>query len=630
MHIPQPETQWTLPPYAKVRIGRGGINVIEYFPDGDRLAIASTIGIWIYDVETCEPIELITGHTGPVNSIVFAPNGSSFVTASDDNTARLWNTVTCQHKVSYLGHSDVINAVDISPDGKRIVTASDDKDIRLWNLHSGELIAMLEGHTEKVLSAVFSPDGTVIASSEEFGEVGGIRIWDAHTGVFQKVYKEDTDWVEYVIYSPDGKSLISRDSCRDINFWEADTGKKLEPCETDDWMHIYSPVAFSPDGCTFTIGVRDGHVCLWDINTRRLLKEFEIDEHLDSSPSSVAFSPDGETIASASEDGTIRFWEVKSGNITKTIIGHTPHLSSTQKAEGSYQTDKRNISVAFSPDGHTFANFYDTSLHLRNSDTCELRTVITGPRGNVREITISGDGNTLAIVDEKSARLWDAYHGRFLGTFGRQSNGVSSVTFSPDASVLATGGHDNTIYLWEVRKDELYIIGDLINTFTGHTDVVSSVVFSPDGNILVSGSHDHTVRLWDVQTGKLMKTHTEHKGGVNAVDYSSDGSILASGSSDGTIRLWNSNTCDLLETLNGSQQTIHCVAFSPNDRFIVGGTNGPIYLWNVQNGKLLDIYRGHTDVVESIAFSQDGKTLASGSYDGTVLLWDLTSLTPNH
>ena len=464
----------------------------------------------------------------------------------------------------------------------------------------------------------------MIASSEEFGEEGGIRIWDSFTGEFLKFFSEDTDWVQYVAYTPDGSMLISRDSCRDINFWEADTGKKLKPCETDDWMHKYSPVAFSPDGCTFTIGVRDGHVCIWDIKTRKLLKEFELDVHFDSTPSSVAFSPDGETIASASKDGTIRFWEVKSGNITKTIMGHTPHLSSTQKADGIDETDKRTLSVAYSPDSSTFVNSYDSSIHLRNSDTCELRTVITGPRGNVREITISNNGKIIAVVDEKSVRLWDAYQGRFLGTFGGQSNGVSSVTFSPDSTLLAAGGHDNTIYLWEVRKDELYIIGDLINTFTGHTDVVSSVMFSPDGNILVSGSHDQTVRLWDVATGKLLKTLNGHKGNVNAVDYSSNGSTIASGSSDGTIRLWNSNTCDLLETLNGSQQIIHCVAFSPNDRFIVGGTNGPIYLWNVQTGKLLDIYKGHTDVIESIAFAKDGKILASGSYDGTVLLWDLT------
>ena len=80
-------------PNAKGRIGKGGINVIEYFPDGTRLAVASTIGIWIYDVQTCEPLELITGHTGAVNSIVFSPDGNLFASASDDNTACLWDTV---------------------------------------------------------------------------------------------------------------------------------------------------------------------------------------------------------------------------------------------------------------------------------------------------------------------------------------------------------------------------------------------------------------------------------------------------------------------------------------------------------------------------------------------------------
>ena len=199
MQKPQPSTQWRLPQGAKVQFGKGGINEIMYFPDGTRLAVVSTIGIWIYDVQTCKPLELITGHTGPVNSLVFSPDGGTFATASDDNTARLWDTNTGEHKISFVGHTETINSVAFSPDGEKFATASDDKTIGLWNLQTGEQIARLKGHTEKVLSAVFAHDGTVIASSEAFGEEVGIRIWNAHTGEFLKLYSVDTDWVEYIV-----------------------------------------------------------------------------------------------------------------------------------------------------------------------------------------------------------------------------------------------------------------------------------------------------------------------------------------------------------------------------------------------------------------------------------------------
>ena len=129
--------QWRLPVGAKARIGKGGVKEIKYFRDGTQLAVASTIGVWVYDVHTGEPIDLLTGHTGPVNSIVFSPDGSTFATGSDDNTIRLWDANTRQHKTSFVGHTDAVNSVAFSPDGNRLASGSADNTVRLWNLQTG-------------------------------------------------------------------------------------------------------------------------------------------------------------------------------------------------------------------------------------------------------------------------------------------------------------------------------------------------------------------------------------------------------------------------------------------------------------------------------------------------------------
>ena len=110
----QENPQWRLPVGAKARIGKGGVKEIRYFPDGTQLAVASTIGVWVYDVHTGEPIDLLIGHTGPVNSIVFSPNGGTFATGSDDNTIRLWDANTREHKTSFVGHADDVNSVAFS------------------------------------------------------------------------------------------------------------------------------------------------------------------------------------------------------------------------------------------------------------------------------------------------------------------------------------------------------------------------------------------------------------------------------------------------------------------------------------------------------------------------------------
>ena len=73
-------TRWGLPPGAKVRLGKGRINAVQYFPDGNRLAVATAIGTWIYDVHTGTELDLLTGHTGQVYSVDFSSDGKMFAT----------------------------------------------------------------------------------------------------------------------------------------------------------------------------------------------------------------------------------------------------------------------------------------------------------------------------------------------------------------------------------------------------------------------------------------------------------------------------------------------------------------------------------------------------------------------
>ena len=434
----QDSPQWGLPEGATARLGKGAIQEVTYSPEGTRLAVASSIGIWLYDTATHQEVALLTGHTSDVNSVAFSPNGRTIASGSGDDTIRLWDAGTGEHLQTLTGHTSDVNSIAFSPNGRTIASGSGGGTIRLWDADTGAHLQTLTGHTDWVNSVAFSPNGRTLASTS--GSWQEIRLWDANTGEHLQTLAGDTSGVNSVAYSPDGRTIAGGSRDNTIRLWDANTGEHLQ---------------------TLT-----GHTS--DVN-------------------SVAYSPDGRTIASGSgdtwswsssdeEDHTVRLWDADTGELLRTLTGHTSDVNS----------------VANSPDGRTIA---------------------------------SGS-------DDDTIRLWDADNGRHLRTLTGHTHYVFSVAFSSDGRTIASGSWDYTVRLWDADT------GEHLQTLTGHTSGVVSVAFSPNGRTIAGGSWDDTVRLWDADTGEHLQTLTGHTSGVNSVAFSPNGRTIASGSSDGTALLW--------------------------------------------------------------------------------------------
>ena len=125
-------TRWGLPEGAKMRLGKGMISEIKYSPDGTKLAVASTIGIWLYNAQTGEELDLYTGHTDMVSSVSFSSDGNTIASASWDSTLRLWDVDTGEHIHTLSGHTGPVYSVSFSPDGNTIASASWDGTVLLW------------------------------------------------------------------------------------------------------------------------------------------------------------------------------------------------------------------------------------------------------------------------------------------------------------------------------------------------------------------------------------------------------------------------------------------------------------------------------------------------------------------
>jgi eukaryotic-like serine/threonine-protein kinase len=385
----------------------GGVTTLAFSPDGRTLAmsVGGSAGrmICLVKVETGTQRTELRGPRKSVTGLSFTPDGRTLLSASDDGTVRVWDSIPREKEKS--GRLFAPNSIStdwraygpalfLSPDGRHLVVVYTNQTFSLWDtlrLREGERHPLPFSNTTTVAVA---PNGRLAAFASRDGEV---RLWDAQTGQMQFFARPGTNSIHRLVFSLDGRSLAAADNTKPlsqmggvnerstIRVWEVDARKKTHVISIDYEFPI--SLRFSADGRTLMAGYWKGSGNLWLL------------DHPGNSPAfskhpqqmgGMALLPDGQTMISAG--GDIRFWDVQTRRETRKL---NPRTSTSRIALGS---DGR---FATGGGGDGSISIWDATSH---QEVARLE----GHKEDMSQLSFTPDGDYLISVSKEQLRFWRA------------------------------------------------------------------------------------------------------------------------------------------------------------------------------------------------------------------------------
>jgi len=447
---------------------------LGFLGSGERIAIGWSSGkVSLHDSATGQKLREFTAHSEGITAFAISPNSEFIATGAgySDKTIKLWNSETGEAAGELQGHQAWISGLAFSPDGTQLASASSDQTIRLWDVKTKSVTAALRGHEDEIYSLAVSSDGKKLLSGAKDGSV---RLWNVPATKRPPALRVLGERVGYFVIAPDSRRMVTLSA--DYVVWDLNTGEKLE-----------------------TISALRGYQAGYD------------------------FTQDGRKLLAGGRQGKLRIWDFEKNALSEFAAG-----------------DEDEDVVA-----------------VRRLGASEFIATVHGLR-------------TERMFRASHVKIWDFNQQQLKETTGL-SGAMTTVSAVSPKGKTATGHEDGRVTIW----------GKTGTNFLAHSRMVVGVAFTPDGSILATGGEEGMAKLWDVATVREIATLKGHLRSIHALDISPDGRRLATGGGgDESVKLWDMHTHQELITLAGEGSIMNRLAFSPDGNKIVGlNSEGRLHIW---------------------------------------------------
>ncbi|RKU15278.1 hypothetical protein C6503_13920, partial [Candidatus Poribacteria bacterium] len=581
---------------------------------------------------------------GMLGAIAISNDGRLAATGNWDGVIKVWDIQrsTCITKIVRPGvknphHGTAIQSLAFSPDNQHLAaTGSRCEIVYTWDPRTGTPLATFHDPQRETRSlyptlrrpVAFSPDSRLLACTAPAGATDGpdvVLVWDVVSGACTACLTEQPSFVRSLCFSPCGQTLAIGGSKGTVQVWSVNTWEQEGVYQNYDDTSRMS-VCYSQEGVLHATenALESGTVVVWDVERHEkrytyVEREWEIEEAL--------FSRSSHFVVAGGKE-----WAVWSPGDTKPR--KVPHSHVGFPNSVTFSQDGKKVAAGCVGYGSTFfwdiANPMQPPTFFKISDDPWAVSVFTSEK--IHSTAFAYDENTVKITvkigeaDENTTPM--------TLTLPDPEAVVTTAAHAPLRHLIACGDSKGRLYVWDMRNSDITHTLPLEGDWDD--DRISRLIFSHDGKHLVSvpSSSGTMATLWDIDTGKEILGFRVNR--VDTVAFSPCGHKIASGMAT-EIRLWDVHNCRTLLTLphaptNGNPRAL---AFSPCGQYLASGAwwnrgveteKVPIRLWEVATGKNIATFWGHPTDVQDIAFSPDGTLLASGSFDSTILLWDLKSV----
>jgi eukaryotic-like serine/threonine-protein kinase len=568
------------------RFGRGTLIELAMSSDGLTLAAGGSLGIWLYDTTTWEPLELLEGHADTVESIAWSPDGTHLVSGSWDGSIKVWDIATGDYIQTFHDLDDVPLAIIWAPDNQIVAAGTYSGTVYIWDSASGEQLASLYGHESAVRSLAWSPDGTRLASG---GEDGHIIIWDTSNGEEIQRLQHGSS-ANTMVWVADEFLFSGADDGR-IRIWDPTNWELITDWPAHDY-EIYD-LRPSPNGRYLVSSAGDGYIKVWDTAAGLVAKWARYGE-----ASGVAWLADNEQLVAAFSDEVLRLWHFPSETEGASINEHTGPITGLDVAP-----DETAVALGFDNEGIVVLDSDGQAEIIVDHYTSESDGVAWSP-----------DGQWLAFTYIDSAVVWDLDRGQeVMRLDGEGESYVNDLAWSPEGDRLAVVGWSELLRVWSVEDGELIL--EIEAPGSRH------VSWSPDGHYLATTGGSSRVYIWHAEGGDSAAELAGHGEEVTQTAWSPDGQFLASSSIDGTVRLWAVDSWEEVASLGDTGSAMTAVAWSADSRYLAAGSWSQIWLWLVDGPEEpLTILEGHVGPISGLRWLDDGRLVSAG-YDGTLRIW---------